>query len=349
MSYPDKLELGNEYPAPGESALIDEIVKLFHNFIKRKYHAGNARRDAHAKMHGCVRAEFAVDSRLPPALEHGVFKKGAKYPALIRFSNCSPEPDFDDTKADVRGMAIKLLDVEGPKLLENERSERTQDFLLINPRIFFSPNLENYRDFSRDFVTVDDWRKAWGIVKYLFRHPHSFLLFLKSQQKIENPLTITYSSTVPYKLGPNSAVKYAARSSNLSPKVSNSSPDFLRQAMAAHLKTSDAFFDFMVQVQTDAYKMPVEDSSVEWDESEAPFVKVATIRIPKQSFDAPEQLAFGENLSYTPWHSLPEHQPLGGINRCRKAVYESSSQLRHRMNDVPRREPNSLSDFPDGK
>ena len=64
--------------------------------------------------------------------------------------------------------------------------------------------------------------------------------------------------------------------------------------------------------------MPVEDPTVEWT---APWQKVATIRIPPQSFDSPEQMAFGENLSFTPWHTLPEHRPLGGVNRARKRIY----------------------------
>ena len=31
-----------------------------------------------------------------------------------------------------------------------------------------------------------------------------------------------------------------------------------------------------------------------------------------------------------PWNTLPEHRPLGGINRARKLVYEDSSALRHK-------------------
>jgi hypothetical protein len=45
------------------------------------------------------------------------------------------------------------------------------------------------------------------------------------------------------------------------------------------------------------------------------------------------------NLSFTPWHALPEHEPLGGINRVRRAVHESLSDFRHALNLVPREEP----------
>jgi hypothetical protein len=61
--------------------------------------------------------------------------------------------------------------------------------------------------------------------------------------------------------------------------------------------------------------------------------------IPQQNFDTLEQNALGENLSFNPWHALPEHRPLGSINRMRKVVYERISGVRREMNSVERREP----------
>lgn len=92
--------------------------------------------------------------------------------------------------------------------------------------------------------------------------------------------------------------------------------------------------------------MSVEDSRTEWTEAEAPFVKVATIVIPRQVFSTPAQDAFCEDLSFTPWHSLPEHRPLGGMNRVRRVVYEAISELRHTLNGTERREPSGDEVFP---
>jgi hypothetical protein len=161
---------------------------------------------------------------------------------------------------------------------------------------------------------------------------------------MDNPLTNAYWSAVPYRLGPH-AVKYSAQSTNLFPPVKRRTRNFLREAMAEYLKVADAYFDFMVQVQTDADKMPIEDSTIEWDEKVSPFIKVATIRIPRQKFDSAAQREFAENLSYTPWHSLPDHQPLGGMNRARRMVYQAGSELRHKMNRAPQEEPVSLKAF----
>jgi len=96
--------------------------------------------------------------------------------------------------------------------------------------------------------------------------------------------------------------------------------------------------EFLVQPRT-SNDMSVEDSMTEWKESKAPFYKVATIRIPKQEFDTPEQNKFCENLSFSPWHALAEHKPLGATNRMRKVIYNHISRLRHEMNSAARQEP----------
>jgi hypothetical protein len=129
------------------------------------------------------------------------------------------------------------------------------------------------------------------------------------------------------------AVKYSAKpwADN---KFETKSQETLGESLERQLQNHDVYFDFCVQVQTDSEKMPVEDPTIEWSEKESEFVKVATIRIPRQTFTSKEQQEFGENLSFTPWHSLPEHTPLGGINRVRKAVYLATAKARRQENKV---------------
>jgi hypothetical protein len=141
---------------------------------------------------------------------------------------------------------------------------------------------------------------------------------------------MTYWSQVPYKLG-TGAVKYlvapaTGSADNASPI--GSSPDFLREALADQLtvRKVGATFDLSVIPQTDAETMPVEDSTIEWKSDP---IRVATITIDPQTFDTPEQMAFFANLTWNPWHALPEHQPLGGINRARREIYPASAELRH--------------------
>ena len=87
-------------------------------------------RDAHAKPHGCVRAVFEV----PEAQEgfrYGVFSRPGRYDAWVRFSN-GTVPSLADTEKDARGMAIKLMGVSGPQLLDPRLAGDTQDFVMIN-------------------------------------------------------------------------------------------------------------------------------------------------------------------------------------------------------------------------
>jgi hypothetical protein len=66
---------------------------------------------------------------------------------------------------------------------------------------------------------------------------------------------------------------------------------------------------------------------------------VATLTIPSQIFDTPERREFGDNLSFNPWRSLPEHRLLGGISRARRQVYQALSAFRRETNQAPEKEP----------
>jgi hypothetical protein len=160
--------------------------------------------------------------------------------------------------------------------------------------------------------------------------------------RIGNPLTVRYWSTVPFRLGDTphkQAVKYSVvPHAGEVPVPNRATPGFLREAMIAYLSARDATFDFLVQPRFSP-AMSVEDSRVEWKEADAPFHKVATITIPKQEFANPERDALAENLAFSPWHALPQHRPIGGVNRTRGVVYETISALRRRFNGVALEEP----------
>ena len=56
------------------------------------------------------------------------------------------------------------------------------------------------------------------------------------------------------------------------------------------------------------------------------------ITIPVQEFDTAAQNAACEQTSFNPWHSNATHKPLGTVNRMRRVVYETISELRKSMN-----------------
>jgi hypothetical protein len=330
-----------EHLYPDENLIAEKLSVVIEESIRKQYSAGSARRDAHPKAHGCIKAEFHVVDTLPETLSKGVFVPGKTYQAWIRFSNGSGDPTHADIERDARGMAIKVLGVSGKKILEDEADATTQDFIMINHPVFFATDPARYLSFMNDANSDHFYRKL--LIPFDLGAKGTRIALETRSSRISNPLQTRYWSMVPYQLGTDEgrlAVKYSARgcSATSDPMPKKPRHDFLRDALRRTLQSGDACMEFLVQPRT-SDGMDVEDSRIEWKEAEAPFYKLAIIRVPPQTFDNPEQNKFCENLSFTPWHALPEHKPLGVTNRLRKVIYDHISRVRLEMNDTQREEP----------
>ena len=328
---------------PEEAALTQTIIEDAIRVVEQ--HRDNTRvlRDAHAKAHGCVKAEVSVLADLDPALRQGVFSEpGTTWQAWIRLSNGNAYPQFDRAR-DARGMAIKLLDVPGDKLLSSKATAGNQDFVMFNHPAFFIRDVAEYK---QNFAAQADGKKAmaffpsWDPRTWEIRH---LVIALKTLAPApETPVATTYNSIAPFKYGPHN-IKYRVIPDPAScppyelPEQNRDLPNFLRNALYQQLSLDrvPACFALQVQLQNPNYYMPLEDPSVEWSEKISPFQTVATIKVPAQDFDSREQNLFCDNLSFNPWHALPEHRPIGGINRLRKSVYEAVSVYRHQRNGEP--------------
>ena len=239
------------------------------------------------------------------------------------------------------------MGVEGEKVLPFERDETTQDFVVANSRVFFCRNASDYVVLASRMSEGKFMRFFFGADPRKWRVREILNVMVATQKKVVNPLQIRYWSQTPFALGPQ-AVKYSAKphGGRADTKVVSARSNYLEEAIARQLACGDASFDFMVQLQTDPRKMPIEDPTIRWKERRSPFRTVATIHIPTQDSTSKARKDFAEGLSFTPWYSLPDHRPLGGINRVRGAVYDAVSKLRHAKNDVPRREPTGHDDPP---
>ena len=193
---------------------LTNVVESFTKELDADYSPPHIKRHAHPKMHGCVQAIFRVERDVPEDLRHGVFAaRGKEFKAWVRFSNAIGVDH--DMKFGNRGMAIKLLEVDGTRLLENEKpfseEKRTQDFVLSTYAAFVLPRTTepyHYEEFSaalrkgvvsliRLMIKLRLWR---GLVA----------LARGGIFPARNPLTIRYFSQTAYKLGP-STVKLHAR------------------------------------------------------------------------------------------------------------------------------------------
>ena len=338
-----------------EKQYTDELVESIKRAIAGHFEEGRgpARRDAHAFDNGCVHAIFQVDENLREELCQGVFVRGRQYKAWIRFSNGNSEPR-PAWMFDARGMAIKLTGVPGAKLMDDEK--HTQDFILISHPRFFVDDLKRYRKVLEWFLRggwIDQYLVSLLQLRWLSEAPKAFLANLNFMY---NPLYQQYWSMTPYRFGVDAekkfAVKYTAK-----PRLHNKRNIFSRQLarfgwkfslkeeMNKTLAGNEVWFDFYIQRYVDESSTPIENSKKLWREADSKPERVGTIMIPIQDCMSPEQAVFCENLSFSPWHSLPEHRPLGLVNRVRKIAYHEISKLRHKLNDAPRREPNGNESF----
>jgi hypothetical protein len=363
LTLPDRLPLAPlERSLPGEATAIAAVSRLAASAVIRTYCEVKkadpdvkAMRDQHAKPHACVRARFLVDANLPTRFAHGVFRRGAVYEAVIRFSNAMGTPR-SDRKSDGRGMAIKFFldgtDAENvlSRLMPGNPATE-QDFLMTNFPVFFCRDVADYTSFMTILALPSD-----GLIAK-FRSQLQFILFFvpwrlpqlqtfltQAFRKIDSPLRETYHSMTPYQLGGDNVVRYFARPLQTPAPLGGATDlhgdDFLHDAMvselnpATHRQDEKAVFEFCVRRRGHPTSDDVENASQPWDAASDTTVTLGRIEIPLQSFARADNLCACENFSFNPWNALPAHRPLGGLNRMRLAVYLASKQVRHQLNMV---------------
>jgi hypothetical protein len=89
--------------------------------------------------------------------------------------------------------------------------------------------------------------------------------------------------------------------------------------------------------------MPVEDASVLWSEDQSPYRPVARITAAAQDIWSDGKVrSVDDGMSFSPWHGLAAHRPLGSVMRARKETYLASARYRGERNSCPMREPTQV-------
>ena len=377
---------------------LDPVVRSFKGELEEDYSPPNVKRHAHPKMHGCVQAVLRVESQEwleKHDLGFGIFSRPEhEYPAWVRFSNAFGIQH--DMKFESRGMAIKVMGVEGERLLPGEEpftlETDTQDFVLAVHDAFVLPNTtaHDYAEFAKaaraGFMPIVSLFLRQNLLRGLIA------LIRGGLATARNPLAIRYFSQTAYMFGRKEKVKISAQpvfTRELRRSLPNvvwfhlkmvaaniilflaewgrarrlveflglagtregaelfvdrhlASKHTMRHALSEYLASHPAQFEILVQKQIDPERMPDDDPTVRWRLAE--FVRVATLTIPRQVFwPAPgmpqkilraaiDMVDIGENISYSPWHGLKDHEPLGDINRARGRLYKEISMYRHGQN-----------------
>jgi hypothetical protein len=335
----ENVGLAEETPQPNEDRDIQAMIDEMRRHLVRDFPQGGFERAGNTKTHGLLRGELVIHDGLAGHLRKGLFASPRTYRCWVRFSGPGPhvEPDIDDVG--FCSISVKVMGVEGEKLWDDEKF--TQDFTAVCTPTFVTPDVAaNSR--------LQYWSRMHMPAFYFLdpRAPHLLDMAMQGlwNETQTNPLGATFYSCVPYLLGAGQAMQFSfwpkTKVRTKIPGLPFRPPDnYLRDNMIATLDEADVEFEMRLQVQTDPFRMPIENNAVLWPTRLSPRLAVATLRIPKQKFDYPDQFAFTRNLRFNPWHGLIEHRPLGAQSRARKRMYDELAAFRQRMNAVRHFEP----------
>jgi hypothetical protein len=338
-----------------EHQVIMELSDTFRSMIqKTNDDLGHAQRGVHAKTHGLLQGQLQVLEDLPKELAQGLFKKGANYPVIIRLSAIPADPIRDSISVP-RGFAMKVIQVAGQRLPGAE-GQNTQDFLFANGSSFSAPTAEKFLGTLKLLAKTTDraeWAKSAlsavvrpvekvieamggesGLLKTLGGYPATHPLGERyfTQAAIRFGTYMAKLDVVPassnFKALLKTEVDYAGRH------------DALRDEVRDTLQNSGGAWTLRAQLCRNLKINPIEDASEPWPEKDNPYLPIATINIPaQQNWSAERAKKLEDEISFSPWHGITDHQPLGNVMRARRETYKVSSQMRSKLNGCPIHEP----------
>lgn len=340
---------------PDEAETIAELNATFDTILERTAaDYAHAVRSVHAKAHGIVIGELTVDDGLPPELAQGLFATPGTHQAYVRMSTNAGDI-LPDAISLPRGLALKVLDVDGERLPGSEGT--TQDFVMVNGPVFEAKTADKFLSNLKLLAkTTDRLEGTKKVVSAALRGVRAGIeaVGLEAPAPIKNlggapnsePLGETYFSVTAFRYGDYiakfSLVPVAPAMTALTGKTIHvdGREDAIREDVREEMSGIDAEWEFRVQLCRDLAKQPVEDPTVEWEKADAPFQRVAVLRVPAQDSwrqDLVDQVE--DAMRFGVWTGLAAHQPLGDINRARNEPYRHSADFRAQSNACPYHEP----------
>lgn len=312
---------------------------------------GRSVRASHAKAHGILSGKLVVMPNLPPELAQGLFARPAAFDVVVRLAHVPGELLDDRRVSTPRGMAIKVLGVEGAKLAGHTGS--TQDFVLDTGKVFNTPGAKSFLaaiSATEAATAMPEGVKA--AVSAVSRATNSALnaVGLNSANldfyghPFNHPLSESYYSQAPLRYGeyvaklgvvPTTATLLDLSKREFEPQDENG----LRTAVVQYFRDNPAEFDVCIQLCTDLDAMPVENANAEWSEQDSPYRRVARLTFAAQDAYSERGQTLDEDLSFCISHSLAAHRPLGSLNRARLKVYQLMADARRRANGRTTAEP----------
>lgn len=351
-----------ERPEPDEAettrALVEQMRKVSETVHED---TGTAVRSVHAKSHGPLRGELRVLDGLPEPLAQGLFARPATYQIVMRFST-NPGDILDDSVSVPRGLAIKIVGFAGERLPGSEGAV-TQDLVMVNGPAFTAADAKSFlkslkllvattntpqvlkKALSATMRGVERVVEAVGgesaTLKGLGGHPQTEIL----GETFYTQVPLLHGAYVAkLSVAPVSPELMALTGKTL--EISGR-PNALRDSTVAFFRDNGGEWELRAQLCTDLDAMPIENAAIVWPEDQSPYVAVARITAPPQeAWSEARSAAIDGGMSFSPWHGLAAHRPLGGVMRARREPYEMSARFRAERNGRTIEEPRSLDAIP---
>jgi len=339
---------------PDEAETVAKLNDVFDQILEKTAEDyGHAVRAVHAKAHAVLKGTMRIEDNLPQELAQGLFARAGDHDVFLRISTNAGDI-LPDAVSLPRGVALKVLAVDGDRLPGAEG--RTQDFIFVNGKVFQAKTAEKFLGNLKLLAkTTDKLEGTKETLSTVLRGVNKALTAVGVESPAvaslggapnTDPLGETYFSVTPFRYG-DFIAKFSL--APISPDITSLTgheidatdrPDAIRETVQEEMSTRTAIWEFRVQLCRNLEKQPVEDSTVEWDESETPFHRVATVMVtPQDSWSSEMVQTVDEEMRFNIWTGLAAHQPLGNINRARQEPYRHSSEFRSKFNGCPMHEP----------
>jgi hypothetical protein len=331
-----------------EQACIEEIVKK--SLLLQANAAAKQRRAFGRGTHVkgiAARAQFEVldvtngrDPGLAARLAKGIFAKPGVYPTIARFGNADPKIN-SDFKADVRSLSFSVDLTQGGTAVPDGIVGRV-DFSLQNTRTLPINDARAFLAIMNVLTASNPAIGLWSLpFKDKLRVLRSLLLAnIQMHQKIKPYQQLRYGSNVPFRHGLVDVVKYTATPSSDNPMrpLQKNNPNALQGELIRHLTQDSVMSSFEIGVQfLDTEKMTywgkrrdanfwIENASVEWNESQAPFHTAGRLTlVPESQLSLPDGEAIYFDVTR---NAMPDSTPVGSINRARCPAEVASRRAR---------------------
>ncbi|MBI3347226.1 MAG: catalase [Burkholderiales bacterium] len=313
-----------EVIAADEAKRHADAVRAMTEMQRRKDQRFGAGRALHRKAVAAVHGRLRVLEGLPDYARHGLFASPGEHEVWVRLSNGAMDRQ-SNRRPDIRGFAMRVFGVDGDSALGGRTDH--QDLSLINQTAFAFPD-------SRHFfgLVLAAGHGPTAVLAWVFR-TFGLVGGVKQLKKLATTAgkpftgfaTEAFASTLPLSCGSAAVKVRLLPPTGLKPRA-DVNGDWAGD-LAAHAAAAPLKYRLQLQFFVDEARTPVEDASVEWPESVAPFVDVAELLLAAPSAEA-GFIAQIEAGVFDPWQSLAAHRPLGEVMRARKVAYFSSQQAR---------------------